>query len=124
MPKKFSLLPDENVVMEEKAMIRSGKISAHAGKLILTNQRLVFAKKPNPFHGILGGLGGWLAGKSQDLLPLDTPLSDITDVERTKFGRCDKVLLVRTSSQECQIILSKTIDQWIQAIRTAPTSQH
>jgi len=124
MPKSFSLLPGENVVMEEKAMIRSGKISAHAGKLILTNQRLAFAQKPNPFHGILGGLGGWLAGRSKDLLPLNTPLSDITGVERTKFGRCDKVLLVRTSSQECQVIVSKTIDQWIQAIETAHTRQH
>jgi len=122
MAQKFSLQPGENVVMEEKAMIRSGRISAHAGKLILTDRRLVFAKKPNPFHGILGGLGGLLAGKSQNLLPLDAPLSDITGVERTKFGRCN-ALLVRTTSQEHQVLLSKTIDQWVQAIETARTSQ-
>ena len=122
MPKKFSLLPGENVVMEEKAMIRSGKISAHAGKLILTNQRLVFAQMPNPFHGILGGLGGWLAGRSKDLLPLNTPLSDITGVERTKFGRCN-ALLVRTPSQEHQVLVSKTIDQWFHAIDSSRTSQ-
>ena len=116
MPTRFSLQAGESVVMEEKAMIRSGRISAHAGKLILTNQRLVFAKNANPFHSLLGGLGGWLAGRSQDLLPLDTPLSDITAVERTRFGRNDKVLLVRTSSQQHQVMVSKTIDEWIRAI--------
>ena len=123
MSQRFSLQPGESVVMEEKAMIRSGKISAFAGKLILTNQRLVFAQKPNPFHGILGGLGGWLAGKSQNLLPIDTPLSDITGVERTKFGRSN-ALLIRTSSQEHQLLVSKTIDQWVQAIESSRMSRH
>lgn len=120
MAKTIQLQPGEQIIKQEKGMLRKGKISAHAGQLYLTNQRLVFRQNPNPFHSLLiGGLGGWMAGKGANLQPMDLALAGIAGVERTKFGRCDKVLLVRTASDEHQVILSKTIDEWVASVQAS-----
>jgi len=124
MPEKFSLKPGEDIVMKELAMLRVGKISSQMGKLILTNRRLVFAQKPNPFQTLLGGgLVGMLMGRRQNLLPLNASPSEITGIDRTTFGRAVCVV-VRTADAEHQVMVSKkTIDKWVQAIESLRSSQ-
>jgi hypothetical protein len=125
MSQKFTLQPGERVIKEEKALLRVGKIRVDVGKLILTDQRLVFDKGGNAmalvlatiFGGIPGLFGAKSAAKGTNRLKVNTPLTSIVAAQRSRFGRNDKMLRIETSSGEVyEFGLSKTIDEWVQAV--------
>ncbi len=111
--KKFKLESGEQIIKQETAIYIKGKIRGYPGKLVLTNNRLVFQKTMNFMFGLLGMLISSIRGR----VLIDLPLSSIAGVERTKFGLNKNVLLLKAKTgEEHKITISKTIEEWIAEI--------
>jgi len=128
MAQEFQLEEGENLVKEDKGLLRVGKIRCDFGKVHLTNQRLVFEKggagTELALAGIFGGLAGLfgakVAQKGNTRLKVNTPLAEITDVQRTKFGRNENMMRIETNSGEVyEIGIDKAIEEWIEAISSS-----
>jgi hypothetical protein len=126
MAKEFNLESGENLLKEDKGFMRKGKVSADFGTVYLTDKRLVFEKGgarewslhlAGIFGGVAGLFGAKMAQKGNSRLKINAPLSEITDVQRSKFGRNESMMRIETASGEVfEIGIDKVIHEWIEAI--------
>lgn len=111
---RFRLEAGETQIRTERGMVIRGKMRGYSGVLTLTDRRLMFRRVFNPLLGLIGALIPPLRGGTM----FDLALDRIASVERGKHGRNDRVILVGDAEGNThKVIVSKTVDEWIAAIR-------
>ena len=110
---KFELQPNEQVLVQEKAMFLKSKINGQGGRLTLTNQRLTFERN-NPYFGLIGIMLGLRS------LSIEIPLASVGELSRSKHGRATNVLACDTAEHgQLRFILTSDFDTWVEAIDSA-----
>lgn len=112
----FDLNPGESVIRQEAGVLMLGGLKNRMGRIVLTNQRLVFVKK-NPFLAMMFGLLGVLIEhfieKHMKTMALDLPLSHILRFEHGSFGLNKKVILFHSKDgQVHKIGTTKSYEEW------------
>ncbi|MDP2624574.1 MAG: hypothetical protein Q8P27_00125, partial [Candidatus Peregrinibacteria bacterium] len=102
------------IVKEETALYIKSKLNVQAGRIYLTNKRLVFIKSMNPMFGLIG----LLAKVNRGGLLFDIPRKDITRCENLKYGLNKKVMgLTLVDGQEIKFIISSDYTTWEGALK-------
>lgn len=120
----FDLHPDEEPIRIEHGAFVKGKVNAQLGRLVLTNQRLVFFKHPNPILGTMfGAIGALIAASSKRFkakVAVEIPLTAIERWENEKQGLNKKAIRVHQKDGESvKFTFSKAYDQWDADLRKA-----
>lgn len=107
---KINLSEGEKIIKTSTGGFFKSKINVRAGKLILTDKRLVFQRNWNFMFGLLGLLLPSMRGG----IEFDIQVENIKNSEKTKFGLNKNILAVKTNDgKEYKISLSKNISQWL-----------
>ncbi len=106
---KFELNPGEEIVREEKASYFKSRLNLKAGKLVLTNHRVVFCARPRWAYGF--GLIGMLIAKPNRVdVELATPT--ITAKREDEKG----FLALASASGEYKFAVSSGAADWLNAL--------
>jgi len=106
----FELTGDEQVFRNETALWMKAKLNAQAGRLYLTDQRILFVKNQNPLAGVLLKL---LVKSARGGVLYDIPLSDIKSFSRESFGANKNILKLSYGDGETvKFSLNKNYEEW------------
>ena len=90
----YTLQPNEQIVRETShVMWFKSRLQAHAGTLVLSNQRLFFVQGANPMAGPLLKL---FMKSQREKISVNLPLADLVAVEKSSFGLNKDVFLLNT----------------------------
>jgi hypothetical protein len=111
-------LQAEGIVKEGRGVRMSGKMG-FTGRVVLTNQRLVFlqANRLLMGFGLLGALFGQLMKPKNAAVSI--PLSSITDVQRTKYAMNKNIMEISYGEGESARISVTPYEEWEQAVQSA-----
>jgi hypothetical protein len=110
---KFQLNEGEEVVREEKAGWLKSKIQLFQGKLVLTNNRLVFCTLPRWAYGF-GPIGLLLAKPTK--VGVELGLGEIETAEQGSWAKSKEILSVKGGGKEHRFITA-TYEDWINALK-------
>lgn len=107
----------EVVIKEETGTFVKSKLHARIGKLVLTNKRFLFVAD-SPLMYMFGLIGYFVAKKVAKKPVLDILLSDISVLEKTKYGLNNKAFkMIFRDGNEYIFTTSKQPDEFISAFK-------